>query len=211
MQASTSWMGSVCCVLNTIKPHVQKGIDSWSAPHMQMQAVSGVSMRACRSTLLCGHTCLMRLTGQAQCVNGSVKWGTHPSTLGYPMGLRPRGSVSTWQNGMCGTCSHCEFGQRRLRYCAYVYLNRSIPSISTHGVKYIIYLMNTSERDISDKLDSLHRRMDKFYEWAAILQKEFRDMKQRQVFIESQCSIDLSADRVPDTLTERLDRIKEKK
>ena len=68
-----------------------------------------------------------------------------------------------------------------------------------------------SERDISDKLDSLHRRMDKFYEWAAILQKEFRDMKQRQVFIESQCSIDLSADRVPDTLTERLDRIREKK
>jgi hypothetical protein len=53
--------------------------------------------------------------------------------------------------------------------------------------------------------------MDKFYEWAAILQKEFRDMKQRQVFIESQCSIDLSADRVPDTLTERLDRIREKK
>ena len=35
-----------------------------------------------------------------------------------------------------------------------------------------------SERDISDKLDSLHRRMDKFYEWAAILQKEFRDMRQ---------------------------------
>ena len=68
-----------------------------------------------------------------------------------------------------------------------------------------------SERDISDKLDSLHRRMDKFYEWAAILQKEFRDMKQRQVFIESQCSIDLSEDRGPDTLTERLDRIREKK
>jgi hypothetical protein len=64
--------------------------------------------------------------------------------------------------------------------------------------------MSTSERDIRDKLDSLHRRMDKFYEWAAILQKEFRDMKQRQVFIESQCSVEFSSD----LLEERLDKIR---
>lgn len=46
--------------------------------------------------------------------------------------------------------------------------------------------------------------MDKFYEWAAILQKEFRDMKQRQVFIESQCSVEFSSD----LLEERLDKIR---
>lgn len=41
-------------------------------------------------------------------------------------------------------------------------------------------------QEIKDKLDSLHSRVDKFYAWAAILQKEFRDMQQRQGFIESQ-------------------------
>lgn len=62
-------------------------------------------------------------------------------------------------------------------------------------------------RDVNDKLDSLHRRMDKFYEWAAILQKEFRDMKQRQNFIESKCPMDFSVD----NLAERLDKIKAKR
>ena len=175
----------------------------WSAPHTQMQAALGVSIRACRSTLLCGHTCLMRQTDQTRGVNGSVRWGTHPSMLGYPVGLRPRGSVSRWQNGTCGTYSKCEF-DKRLRCCVCVYLNHYIPSISTRGVNHITCLMSTSERDIRDKLDSLHRRMDKFYEWAAILQKEFRDMKQRQVFIESQCSVEFSSD----LLEERLDKIR---
>jgi hypothetical protein len=59
-------------------------------------------------------------------------------------------------------------------------------------------------RDVSDKLDSLHHRMDKFYEWAALLQKEFRDMQQRQRFIESQANMDFSVDNIQ----ERLDRVK---
>lgn len=63
-------------------------------------------------------------------------------------------------------------------------------------------------RDICDSLDSLHRRMDKFYEWAALLQKEFRDLQQRQGFIESQLHIDFFD---VDNIQERLKRIKEKK
>ena len=59
-------------------------------------------------------------------------------------------------------------------------------------------------RDINDKLDSLHKRMDRFYEWAALLQKEFRDMKQRQCFLESYCPMEFT----PDNLKERLDKIK---
>jgi hypothetical protein len=63
-------------------------------------------------------------------------------------------------------------------------------------------------RDINDKLDSLHRRMDKFYEWAAILQKEFRDMQQRQGFIESQAGL-VSFESL-DPLQDRLNKIKSK-
>lgn len=65
--------------------------------------------------------------------------------------------------------------------------------------------MDRDLRDINDKLDSLHRRMDKFYEWAAILQKEFRDMKQRQGFIESQAGLMFETF---DPLQDRLDKIK---
>jgi hypothetical protein len=57
-------------------------------------------------------------------------------------------------------------------------------------------------RDVNDRLDSLHRRMDKFYEWTAILQKEFRDMQQRQKFLESK------TDFVPDPLQARMNKIK---
>jgi hypothetical protein len=64
--------------------------------------------------------------------------------------------------------------------------------------------MERDLRDVNDKLDSLHRRVDKFYEWAAILQKEFRDMQQRMRFIEAQSPMDFSVD----DLKERLDRIK---
>lgn len=63
-------------------------------------------------------------------------------------------------------------------------------------------------RDVNDKLDSLHRRMDKFYEWAAILQKEFRDMKQRQGFMESQAGFDNFES--SDPLQDRLNKIKSK-
>jgi hypothetical protein len=84
-----------------------------------------------------------------------------------------------------------------------VYLIHLFPA--QNRSKQIVW-MDTSQRDINDKLDSLHRRMDKFYEWAAILQKEFRDMQQRQVFIESQCTVELNAS---NALEERLEKIKE--
>ena len=38
---------------------------------------------------------------------------------------------------------------------------------------------------IGDSLDSLHKRMDRFYAWASQLQVEHRDMKQRIGFIEA--------------------------
>lgn len=83
------------------------------------------------------------------------------------------------------------------------------PFISVHAAANSNILMDTSARDIHDKLDSLHRRMDKFYEWASILQKEFRDMKQRQGFLESQCDVDFKPS-VAQSLHERLEKIKEK-
>ena len=61
--------------------------------------------------------------------------------------------------------------------------------------------------DLNDKVESLHRRLDKFYEWAAILQKEFRDMKSRQMFLESQCNMEFSMCSQC-TLQERLNDIK---
>jgi hypothetical protein len=45
---------------------------------------------------------------------------------------------------------------------------------------------------ISDSLDSLHQRMDRFYQWASQLQVEFRDIKQRIGFIESSTQTDFS-------------------
>jgi hypothetical protein len=66
--------------------------------------------------------------------------------------------------------------------------------------------MDRDLRDVNDKLDSLHRRVDKFYEWAALLQKEFRDMQQRQSFIESEMSMDFSVD----DIKERLDKVRAK-
>ena len=46
---------------------------------------------------------------------------------------------------------------------------------------------------LQDKLDSAHARLDSFYAWAAQLQKEFRDMKNRLSFIEAQAEISASA------------------
>ncbi len=40
-------------------------------------------------------------------------------------------------------------------------------------------------REIKDSLDSLHKRVDRFYCWASQLQVEFRDLKQRIGFIEA--------------------------
>lgn len=80
--------------------------------------------------------------------------------------------------------------------------------VQTSSSVSLFFQMDTDARDIKDKLDSLHRRMDKFYEWAAILQKEFKDMKQRQGFIESQCVLDFKTSETQ-SLYERLERIKE--
>jgi hypothetical protein len=38
---------------------------------------------------------------------------------------------------------------------------------------------------LSDSLDSLHQRMDRFYAWASQLQVEHRDLMQRVRFMES--------------------------
>ena len=44
---------------------------------------------------------------------------------------------------------------------------------------------NNEMRDMVDKLDSLHHRMDSFYSWAAVLQKEFRNLSHRVQLLES--------------------------
>ncbi len=69
--------------------------------------------------------------------------------------------------------------------------------------------INKEMRDINDKLDSLHNRMDRFYAWSALLQKEFRDIQQRQKFIESQCSFEFSSTST-ETLQKRLDEVRKK-
>ena len=51
---------------------------------------------------------------------------------------------------------------------------------------------NMELQKINDSLDSLHFRMDKFYNWASQLQVEFRDIKQRIGFIESSTQTDFS-------------------
>jgi len=48
--------------------------------------------------------------------------------------------------------------------------------------------------DLSDKIDTLNKRMDRFFEWADLLQREFRTLQTnhsnthvRLSFIEDQC------------------------
>jgi hypothetical protein len=71
-------------------------------------------------------------------------------------------------------------------------------------------------RDIQDSLDSLHQRMDRFYEWASALQVEMRNAHQRVWALEHQ-SLELHSP-VPTpvkeaeghdetSLLERLDRL----
>lgn len=57
---------------------------------------------------------------------------------------------------------------------------------------------------INDSLDSLHHRMDRFYAWASQLQVEFRDMKQRIGFIESNIQSFESTDEVVDQEEEEI-------
>lgn len=61
-------------------------------------------------------------------------------------------------------------------------------------------------REVNDSLDSMHRRMDKFYEWASLLQKEFRDMQQRLKFLESQSTIEFF--NAESALQDRLHKVK---
>ena len=46
-------------------------------------------------------------------------------------------------------------------------------------------------RDMQDSLDSLHKRMDNYYSWAAQLQVEIRNIQKRQAFLESQAKVDI--------------------
>jgi hypothetical protein len=61
-----------------------------------------------------------------------------------------------------------------------------------HDAEHFVLIQNTQpcilqmeQRDIQDSLDSLHKRTDRFYQWASQLQVEFRDIKQRIGFLES--------------------------
>ena len=60
---------------------------------------------------------------------------------------------------------------------------------------------------INDSLDSLHFRMDRFYAWASQLQVEFRDMKQRIGFIESNINSFESINEVDEEEEEILKRL----
>ena len=64
-------------------------------------------------------------------------------------------------------------------------------------------------RDFTDQLESLHRRMDKFYAWAGMLQKEFRAMQQRVTYLESQCEIDVGQSAQESAVLKRLEKIKQ--
>ena len=64
-------------------------------------------------------------------------------------------------------------------------------------------------RDFNDQLESLHRRMDKFYAWAGTLQKEFRAMQQRVTFLELQCQIDVGQSAQESAVLELLEKLKQ--
>ena len=64
-------------------------------------------------------------------------------------------------------------------------------------------------REFTDQLESLHRRQDKFYEWAGLLQKEFRAMQQRITFLESQCELDLGQQAQDASLLSRLANVRQ--
>ena len=64
-------------------------------------------------------------------------------------------------------------------------------------------------QEFTDQLESLHRRQDKFYEWAGVLQKEMRSVQQRLAFLESQSALDLGPGREDQTLLERLEKLKQ--
>jgi len=92
---------------------------------------------------------------------------------------------------------------RRMECVGYLYyLNRC-------GVKHC--MEDNRLREFTDQLESLHRRQDKFYEWAGLLQKEFRAMQQRIAFLESQCELDLGQDAENTCLLNRLANVRKGK
>ena len=68
--------------------------------------------------------------------------------------------------------------------------------------------MDTKSRDFTDRLESLHTRQDKFYEWAAQLQKEYRQVQQRLAFLESQVKLDMGQKAQEESLLERVNGLK---
>ena len=58
-------------------------------------------------------------------------------------------------------------------------------------------------------LHSLHTRMDRFYEWAGVLQKEYRAMQQRVSYLESQCELDMGQTAQDSCLQQRLRQVKQ--
>ena len=64
-----------------------------------------------------------------------------------------------------------------------------------------------TQLELQDSLESLHKRMDSFYSWAAQLQVEIRNIQKRQVFLESQAKFDFSAAEEA-ALQDRLEKIK---
>jgi hypothetical protein len=75
---------------------------------------------------------------------------------------------------------------------------------------WVVRQMNSepkTQQELQDSLESLHKRMDSFYSWAAQLQLELRNIQKRQVFLESQAKFDFSA-AADVALQERLEKIK---
>ena len=68
--------------------------------------------------------------------------------------------------------------------------------------------MDTKSRDFTDRLESLHTRQDKFYEWAAQLQKEYRQVQQRLAFLESQVKLDMGQKAQEESFLERVNGLK---
>ena len=58
-------------------------------------------------------------------------------------------------------------------------------------------------------VQSLHTRMDRIYEWAGILQKEYRAIQQRVSYLESQCDFDMGQIAQDSRLQERLRQVKQ--
>jgi hypothetical protein len=64
----------------------------------------------------------------------------------------------------------------------------------------------TELRDLTDRVESLHSRMDRFYVWADELQKQTRILQNKVKFIESQCEFDVGQAAREEELLQRVER-----